>query len=112
MHDDESVQTGPQVVDYYSDAFWQSLQLTHRRWLQDIEDTKKYKAREKSFPSERDSNQRDQLACNFVNHHKLRIFQARWAGSARSGWDSDQSYHDDGCDSRPGPSLYRDAPAG
>src|SRR5712672_1825491 len=111
MHDDESVQTGPQVVDYYSDAFWQSLQLTHRRWLQNIEDTKKYKAREKSFPSKRDSNQRDQLTCDFVDHHKLRIFQARRAPSVGSSGDSYERCRNGGRDSRPGTSLQRDAPA-
>ena len=88
MHNDESIQSRPQVIDDDSDAFWQALQLPHRRWLQNIEDTKKYKAREKSFPSEGDSNQRDQLTGDFVNHHKLRIFQARRTPSPGGGGNS------------------------
>jgi hypothetical protein len=73
MHARQGVQPGCQVVYYDSDAFRQSLQLSHRRRLHNIEDTEKYKAREKSFPSQRDSNQRDQLTGHFVNHDKLWI---------------------------------------
>src|SRR5256885_1051937 len=111
MHDDESVQSSPEVIDYDSSAFRQTLQLTNRRRLQNVEDTKKYKAGEKGFPSEGDGNQRDQLTGDFVNHDELRIFQAGSQYHARSGGDSDQRYRKGGCNRRPGTSLQRDTPA-
>ena len=76
MHTDQCVQSRSQVIHHDSEPFRQPLQLTHRRRLQDIEDTKKYKAGKKAFPAEGNSDQRDQLSGNLINYDKLRIFHS------------------------------------
>ena len=57
MHYYQSVQTGGNVVQHDAGALRNRLQLSHRRRLDDVEGTKKYKAREKRFPRERYGDQ-------------------------------------------------------
>jgi len=90
MHRREGENSCRDVIEHDSGAFWKSLQLPHRRRLDDIERSKKYKTREKSFPCERDRDQRDELSGDFVDHHKLRIFRGRGSRHARGGGDADQ----------------------
>ena len=75
LHDNQAVQPGRDIVDHDSGTFRQPFQLPDRRWFHDIEDTKKYKARQKRFPSQRRANQRNQLPGRFIDHYELRIFQ-------------------------------------
>ena len=77
MHYSQRENSGRDIVEHDSSAFWKSFQLPHRRRLDNIECSKKYKTREKSFPRERNGDQGDQLACDFVDHDKLRIFRCR-----------------------------------
>src|SRR5438270_6942365 len=44
-HDDPCVKPGAHVINHDAGAFGQSFQPSQRRWLHDIEPTKKYKAR-------------------------------------------------------------------
>ena len=74
MHDYESENAGCHIVKYDSGAVWKLLQLPHRRRLDDIERSKKYKTREKSFPCHRDRDQGDQLSGNLVDNDELRVF--------------------------------------
>ena len=90
MHDDQSIESRTQVIHYDAGAFRQPLEPADRRRLQDIEDTKKYKAGEKSFPSERNSDEGDELPGNFVDHYELGIFEGGGAGNPGGGGDSDQ----------------------
>ncbi len=90
MHDSQRVKTGGDIVQHDADAFRKRLQLSHRRWLDDIEDTKKYKARQKRFPRKRHSDQSYQLTRDLIDHHKLRIFCSRAARNQRSRRNSDQ----------------------
>ena len=76
MHHDHSVKTGGNIINYYPDAFRQVFQLTNRRWLYDIEPTKKYKAQQQRFPRHRNRNESDELACNLVDHDELRVLKA------------------------------------
>ena len=76
MHHYQSVQTGGNIVQHDPGALRKRLQLSHRWWLHDVEDTKKYKAGHERFPRERDADQGDQLTRDFINHHKLRIFRS------------------------------------
>ena len=74
MHNSKRVEACRHVVQHYPRAFWNRLQLSHRWWLQDIEDTKKYNARQKRFPSERHGDQCHKLAGYLIDYDKLRIF--------------------------------------
>jgi len=93
MHSSESVQTGGHVVQYDSSALRKRLQLSHRRRLDDIEDTKKYKRRQKRFPRQRHADQSHELTRNLIDHHKLRIFSRRAARHLRCSGNSDQCDH-------------------
>jgi len=90
MHRNESENPGRNIVEYDPGAFWKSLELSYRRRLHDIERSKKYKTGEKSLPCERDSNERDQLAGDFVDDDELRIFGGGGAGHPGGGGDADQ----------------------
>jgi hypothetical protein len=74
LHDSQGIQPGRDIVNHNPDSFRQSFQLPHRVWFYDIEGTKKYKARQKRFPSERRANERNQLAGGFVDDDELRVF--------------------------------------
>ncbi len=76
LHHHEGADSGGHVIQDNSGAFGQLLQLTDRRRFHNVEGPKKYKTRQKSFPCQRDGNERDQLPSNFVDHHHLRILAA------------------------------------
>jgi hypothetical protein len=99
MHGNKSENPCRNIVEYDPGAFWKSLQLSYRGRLHDIEGSKKYKTGEKSFPCERDSNERDQLAGDFVDDDELGIFDGGGAGHAGGGGDANQGYEYGECDS-------------
>ena len=80
MHDDERVKSRSEIVHNNAGAFGEPLQPANWKRFQNIEDTKEYKAREKRFPCERDGDEGDELAGDFIDDDELRIFGA---GSAR-----------------------------
>src|ERR1700751_4852714 len=90
MHRNERENPRRNIVEYDPGAFWKSLQLSDQRRLHDIEDSKKYKTGGKSFPCERDSDERDQLSGDFVDDYELGIFGGGSAGHAGGGGDADQ----------------------
>ena len=94
MHDGERINTGAEIVDYDAGALGEPLQLPNWKRLPHIEHTKEYKAREKCFPSEGDSDKGDELSGDFVDDNKLWIFRAVGAGDLGGGGDSDKG--DDG----------------
>ena len=61
------------------------LQSADWKWLQNVEDTKEYKAGEKRFPGKRDGDEGDELAGDFVDDDELGIFEAGGAGDAGGG---------------------------
>jgi hypothetical protein len=63
--------------------------LPHRRWLDDIERSKKYKTGEESFPGKRDGDESDELSGDFVDYDELGIFPSGGPGDAGGGWDAD-----------------------
>ena len=65
---------GCNVVKHNPGALWESLQLPHRRRLDDIERSKKYKTNEESLPREGNGNEGDELSGDFVDYYGLRIF--------------------------------------
>jgi hypothetical protein len=90
MHSNQCENSCRDVIKHNSSAFWKSLQLPNRRWLDDIERSEKYKTREKSFPRERDGDQCDQLPGDFVDHDKLWILCGRSSCHASGSGDADQ----------------------
>jgi hypothetical protein len=80
------------IIEHNSGTFWESLQLPHWRRLDDVERSKKYKTREKSFPCEWDGDQRDQLACNLVDDNELRILHGCRACHTGRGRNTDERY--------------------
>ena len=54
MHQNESENSRRDIIENDSGALGKFLQLAHRRRLDDIERSKKYKTREKSLPCEGD----------------------------------------------------------
>ena len=110
MHDCESVEPRSEVVDYDSGALRQALQLPHRRRFQNIEDTKKYKARKKGFPSQRDADQSHQLPRHFVNHNELWILDPGSPNHASGRGNSGQCNRCRSHDRRPRTCFRRDPP--
>jgi len=94
LHYHQSVKSGCDVIEHDSDAFGKFFQLANWRRLEDVEDSKKYKTGEKSFPRKRDGDEGDQLSGNFVDDDELRIFADGGAGDAGRGWDPDQRDED------------------
>lgn len=90
MHDYESENPCRHIVEYDPGAVWKFLQLPQRRRLDDIEGSKKYKTREKSFPRQGDGDQGDQLSGDLVDHDELGVFGRRRPGHAGGGGDADQ----------------------
>jgi hypothetical protein len=90
MHHYESENSCRDIIEHDSGAFGKSLQLAHRRRLEDIERSEKYKTREKSFPCQGDGDEGDELSGDLVDYDELWVFSARGARYARGGGDSDQ----------------------
>ena len=93
MHKSQSIETRGNIVQHNPSTFWKRLQLSHRRRLYDIEGSKKYKARQKRFPSKRHGDQSNQLTCNLIDHHKLWIFYPRASRNLRGGRNADKRNH-------------------
>ena len=93
MHNSQRAEAGGNVIQHDSRAVRKRLQLSHRRRFYDIEDTEKYKAREKRFPCERHGDQRYQLTRYLINHHKLRILCSGASRDPCSRRNSDERDH-------------------
>jgi hypothetical protein len=74
MHDGERIKPRSQVIHHYTGTLGQPFQSTNRKRLPNIEDTEEYKAREKSFPSQGDGDECNQLSGNFIDDDELRVF--------------------------------------
>ena len=90
LHDGQTIEAGRDIVDHNPGAFRQFFQLPYRIWFHDIEGSKKYKARQKRFPNEWCTNERNQLAGGLINYNKLRIFDAGSARDPRGCGNSDR----------------------
>jgi len=90
MHYCECENSRRDIIEHNSSAFWKFLQLPHRRRFDDVERSKKYKTRKKSFPCEGDGNQRNQLPGNLVDDDELRILHSCRARYTSRGRDTDQ----------------------
>ena len=71
MHHSERVKSRSQVVHHNAGAFGKPLQSPNRKRFPNIEHTEEYKAREKSFPSQRDGDEYNQLPRNFIDDDEL-----------------------------------------
>src|SRR4029077_7097287 len=78
------------VVEHDPGALWESLQLPHRRRLDDIERSKKYKTNEESLPREGNGDEGDELPGDFVDDDALGVLTAGGSGDAGGGGDTDK----------------------
>ena len=74
MHDGERIKPRSQIIHHYTGTLRQPFQSANRKRLPNIEDTEEYKAREKSFPSQRDPDECNQLPGDFIDDDELRVF--------------------------------------
>ena len=51
LHDSQAIEPGRDIVHHNPDSLRQSFKLPYWIWFNDIEGSKKYKARQKRFPS-------------------------------------------------------------
>lgn len=85
LHPQHGVYPSCDVVHNDPQSFSKPFQLSNWRWLQNIEYTKKYKARKQRFPRQRSEQQRNPLPGNFVDDDELRILQFRSSRDASRG---------------------------
>ena len=89
LQNNQGVNSCSQVVDHDAGSFRQCFQLTHRRWLDDVECPEKYKAREQSLPCYGARDVGDQLPCHFINDYLRGIFLSAAARFQRCGRNPD-----------------------
>ena len=94
MHHCERINSSCNIVDHDPGSFWKSLQLSDRRWFDDVEGSKKYKTGEESFPCEGNGDERDQLPVNFVDHDEAGVFLRGSTCNTRGRGDADDGDHD------------------
>ena len=92
MHRNQRVKPRPEVIDDNSHPPRKAFQTTDRRRFQNVEPTKKYKAQQQRFPRDGNRYHREQLAGDFINHDKLRIFDAGCGCHASCGWNAEQCH--------------------
>src|SRR5450631_2304918 len=90
MHHSEGKNSCCHVIEHDSGALGEFLQLAHRRRLDDVEPSKKYKTGEESFPCQRDGDEGDELSGDLVDYDELGIFAAGGTRYAGGGGDADQ----------------------
>src|SRR3954454_673132 len=97
LHQREGIQSGADVVEHDSRAFRQVFEPAQRERLSDVEDSKQYKCGQHRLPIERSTDERNQLAGNFVDDHDGGIALSQSARDARGGGntDEDDSYRAD-----------------
>src|SRR5579859_28040 len=98
MHPYQRKNSGSDIVEQDPGALGKLFQLTDWRRLDDIEGSKKYKTRQKSFPREGYGDQRDHLSGDFVNYYELRIFDGRGTRHPGGCRDADCDCQNGQCD--------------
>ena len=94
LHYSQTVKAGSHVIDHDADTLGEAFELAYWRRLDDIERSKKYKAQQQRLPRDRRCNQSDELAGDFVDHHKLWIFATAGPRHSRGRRNSDQNCHE------------------
>src|ERR1041385_1247253 len=79
------VKPGANVIHHDSSSPRQRFQAAQRKRLHYVKATKEYKTRQHVFPIHRNSDQRDHLPCNFINHYEPRVFDAAFT-CYHGGW--------------------------
>ena len=93
LHHGPGVEARGHIVEHDAGSFGQTFQLAHRRRLDDVKPSEKYKGRQQRFPRHRDSDQSNQLSRDFVNDHKLRIFDSGCARHLSSSGNTDGNHN-------------------
>ena len=89
MHNEKRIQSRSDVIKDDAGAFRQTLQLAYRGWFQYVKESEENQADQKTLPGERHTDQRDELACRFVDDNPLRIFFPASARHCSSCGDPD-----------------------
>ena len=75
MHYEQRINACANIIQYDARAFGNFFQLAHRRRLQNVESTEKYKTQKQRFPIQWDGDETDELAGDFVDDNESRIFE-------------------------------------
>jgi hypothetical protein len=102
LHHSQAVKASSHIVDYDAYSFGEAFELAHRRRFDDIERSKKYKAQQQRLPRDRRCNQSDELAGDFVDHHKLWVLATTGPRHLCSSRNSNQNRSESHKDRNPG----------
>ena len=94
--DQQRVKPCADIVKHDAETLRQAFQSTQGRRFENVEATKKYKAQQQIFPTQRRDDERQHLSRNFIDYHKGGIFSAALARNSRAGCNSNQSHRDRG----------------
>lgn len=89
MEQQNGVESRSYIIHHNASSTRKSLQAAQRKRLDDIESSKEYKTCQKVFPIQGNTNQRDHLSCDLINHDEAWIFLAALAGDCGGRRDSD-----------------------
>ena len=91
LEQEERERTGCHVVHHDAPTARQALKLAHRRGLDDVERTKKYKGRQSVLPPEgRRADERNGLTGDFVDDDERRILNACFTRDDRGGGNANE----------------------
>src|SRR6476646_6835365 len=102
LHHRQAVKTGGHVIDHDTHSLGKAFETAHGPRLDDIEPSKKYKAEQKRLPRNGRRNQGDDLAGDFIDHHKLRVFPAAGPGHSSGCGNSSQNRRESKRNRHPG----------
>src|SRR5271165_5094509 len=92
---DQRIRSRTEIIHHDTRSFGKAFETPHRRGLQDVESTKKYKAQEQPLPHDRTRNQRHQLSRNLINYHMRGVFLAAAARFQGCCWNPRSDHNHD-----------------
>lgn len=90
LHYRKSVYSCCDIVEHNPASFWQSFELSDGRRLEDVEDSKKYKTGEESFPRKWDGHEGYELSRYLVDDDEARIFYVGGVRNPGGGRNPDE----------------------
>ena len=86
----QSIQPRAHIIEDDTPTFGKIFDSPERKWLGHVEEAKKNESYQGVTPVGVAAEERDPLACDLIDDHKLRIVAAGFAGDDGGGGDADQ----------------------